>query len=308
MSNSSLFSLIVPVFNRQIELKNCIESLLNQSYTNYEIIVIDDYSDVDIKSLVEAFNDNRLKYYRNIRNGGPYNARTLGWKVCNGDYVINFDSDWKAFPWMLERANYHFMLRKDADAVSGMFLRDIDSKMFVRVSNGSRLVSPDDAAVLPSIPDCIGAVKKEIIQEWLQKNHDYFALESHSWLTFSLKHNQLYVDEPWALYYVNSINSVTSMHTGKSEKLVNDCILFLDDHDSILRTILRPDIDKMLANVCVALIRNAHWNGVKRCIQYMEIRKMNAKEIIVKNLAVRFLRKIKKYFYSKSKEKKAIWI
>lgn len=303
MSNTPLFSLIVPVFNRQIELINCLESLLNQSYLNYEIIVIDDYSDIDIKSIAESFNDNRIRYYRNLQNGGPYNARTLGWKVSNGDYVINFDSDWRAFPWMIERANYHFMLRKDVDAVSGMFLRDTDSKMFVRISNGSRLVNPDDAAILPSIPDCIGAVKKEIIQEWLQKSHDYFALESHSWLTFSLKHNQLYVDEPWALYYVNSFNSATLTHVGKSERLVKDCLIFLYDHDNILRTVYRPDIDRMLTNVCMSLIRNSHWDGVKRCIQYMKIRKMNAIKIISKCLIYRILNKFKKFFYSKSAEK-----
>ncbi len=48
--------------------------------------------------------DERFVYRRNARNGGPYNARTLGQEAAQGDYVAHLDSDDEAFPWMLQQA------------------------------------------------------------------------------------------------------------------------------------------------------------------------------------------------------------
>lgn len=271
-----LVSVIIPVFNRRTELEQCLKSLMRQSYTTFEAIVIDDASTMEIRDIVDNLHDPRFIYIKNAKNGGPYNARTVGWKVSKGYYVINLDSDWEAYPWMLQRAAQLLDETPEADAVTGMFLRSEDSKVFVRVREGKKLVTPSEAAVLPAIPDCIAVFRRSIIEEWLEKSHDYFALEAHAWLAFSLKHSQLYVDEPWASYHTDSANRVTPLLAKKNPRRINDCLLFLNDYDEILCSVPRKDIDRMLLTITKFFLKDLHWKGLGKCLAYMRLRNMNA--------------------------------
>ena len=309
MSDKKLISVITPVYNRRDELEKCLKSLANQTYGNFESIVIDDCSTMKIQDIVEQMQDPRFKYLRNEKNGGPYNARTVGWKASQGDYVVNLDSDWEAFPWLLDRVAHYFEETPEADAVTGMFLRNQDSKMFVRVRGGKKLVTPDNVAFLPPISDCIGGVRRCVADEWLQKSHDYFALEGHSWLTFSLKHSQLYVDEPWALYHVDSTNRVTPLLSGKSPRRTNDCLLFLDDYDEVLRTVHRQDIDRMLITITRFFLADRHWAGLRKCLFYMEIRKMNGRRVLYTMIISGIVSKLKKLFLRRRQSlSEVVWI
>lgn len=274
-SRNELVSFIVPVYNRRAELEACLSSVIKQTYQNFEAIIIDDCSTMMIEDIVLKFNDPRLIYIRNEKNGGPYNARTVGWKKAKGDYIVCLDSDWEAFPWLLERVVEYFDNTPDADAVTGMFLRSEDSRVFVRVKGGKRLVTPADIESLPSISDCIAGIRRCVIDEWLKKSNEYFAFESHSWLTFSLKHSQLYVDEPWAIYHIDSPNRVTLSLSGKNPREIKDCFLFLKEHDELLRNNLRKDIDNVLLFIVKIFIKNKEWRGLKKCFDYMKIRKIS---------------------------------
>lgn len=291
-----LFSIVVPVYNRREELKRCLKAVQRQHYKNFEVLIIDDKSEIPIKDVIEDLKDKRFRYYQNNKNGGPYNARTIGWEKCKGDVVVNLDSDWEPFPWMLERAKYYFEKFPHVSAVTGMFIRNEDSKMFVRVSNRLKFVTPEDAPFLPGVPDCLGFVKKHVIKEWLQKSHDYFATESHAWLTFSLKHTQLYVDEPWAIYYTSSPHRVTQLTQKNNKNVVNrivkDHLLFLKDHHKILSGVLRPDIDRELVNRFMFLFIHRYWKGVKYYTFYMKKRKMNPLKVICLNLLKKFLNRL----------------
>jgi len=65
-----LVSIIIPTYNRPIYLQRAIGSTLNQTYKNIEVIIIDDNSSQDILSIVNEFQDNRIKYYKNSINRG----------------------------------------------------------------------------------------------------------------------------------------------------------------------------------------------------------------------------------------------
>lgn len=89
-----LISIVVPVFNRELYLKQSIESIINQTYKNLEIIVVDDGSTDTTSSICEFFSikDKRIKVIHKA-NGGVSSARNIGIKVATGDAICFVDSD-----------------------------------------------------------------------------------------------------------------------------------------------------------------------------------------------------------------------
>ena len=87
------FSIIVPVYNVEKYIKKCINSILNQTYKNYEIIIINDGSTDKSKKILESYkNIDNIKII-NQTNKGLSVARNIGIKNASGDYLLFVDSD-----------------------------------------------------------------------------------------------------------------------------------------------------------------------------------------------------------------------
>ncbi|MFC5465583.1 glycosyltransferase family 2 protein [Lederbergia graminis] len=94
-------SVIIPTFNREKLIMKAIESLTNQTYKNFEIIVVDDFSNDNTQNLLE--NDVRIKYIRHDENKGAAEARNTGIKASSGEFIAFLDSDDEWLPTKLER-------------------------------------------------------------------------------------------------------------------------------------------------------------------------------------------------------------
>ena len=86
-------SVIVPVYNTEKYLKKCIDSLLNQNFEDYEIIVINDLSPGNAEEIIKYYNDKKIVYIKNKTNKGIGYNRNLGIKKAKGEYVCFIDSD-----------------------------------------------------------------------------------------------------------------------------------------------------------------------------------------------------------------------
>ena len=87
------FSVIVNCKNSQEYLKDCLESILNQSYNNFELIIIDNNSIDSTFKIINTFNDERIKYFNTERDLSLGAARNLGIKFSTGSYIGFLDSD-----------------------------------------------------------------------------------------------------------------------------------------------------------------------------------------------------------------------
>lgn len=96
------FSVVIPVYNRSALLQKAIESVLNQTYQNFEMIVADDASTEDIKGVVSSFNDERIKYVRLPVNKGNAAARNAGVMASQFEHISFLDSDDTYEPEFLE--------------------------------------------------------------------------------------------------------------------------------------------------------------------------------------------------------------
>ena len=101
------FSIVVPVYNVQKYIGKCMESLVSQSFRDYEIIVVDDESPDGSMEIVESYrkkNPDRIRvvHQKNTRQGG---ARNHGVQLARGEYIVFVDSDDYVSPHMLEVLN-----------------------------------------------------------------------------------------------------------------------------------------------------------------------------------------------------------
>lgn len=98
-------SIIITTYNDEDRIKTAIESLRQQSYTNIEMIVVDDASTDNTKDQVEeiAKIDSRLKYLRMPINVGPYVAKSAGFLVAQGEFITCHDSDDWSHPCKIEQ-------------------------------------------------------------------------------------------------------------------------------------------------------------------------------------------------------------
>lgn len=94
LCDTILVSIVVPIYNVQIYLEKCLNSICNQSYTNIEIILIDDGSEDDCLAICKKFaeKDKRIKVLHQ-NNGGVVKARKAGSEIARGQYIVCVDAD-----------------------------------------------------------------------------------------------------------------------------------------------------------------------------------------------------------------------
>ncbi|MEX0780774.1 MAG: glycosyltransferase family A protein [Balneolales bacterium] len=88
-----LVSVIIPTYNRAYLIKDAIDSVLNQSYHDIELLVIDDSSTDSTAEIVQSYNDERVKYLLNTRTKGAQGARNTGLYKARGEWIALLDSD-----------------------------------------------------------------------------------------------------------------------------------------------------------------------------------------------------------------------
>lgn len=88
-----LVSVIMPVYNRQLYVNYAIESILAQSFQDFELIIIDDGSTDNTIDIIKQYNDPRIKLIRNDGNFGVAITRNIGYRCSKGEYITVSDSD-----------------------------------------------------------------------------------------------------------------------------------------------------------------------------------------------------------------------
>jgi len=110
-----LFSILLPTYKCQY-LKECIDSILGQTYPNWELIIVNDASPEDIDSVVQSYADERIHYYKNAHNFGAEHL-VHQWNYClslaQGEYVICMGDDDKLLPLCL--ATYATLISRYPD-------------------------------------------------------------------------------------------------------------------------------------------------------------------------------------------------
>ncbi len=115
MKQNPQISIIVPVYNVEKYIDCCVQSIINQTYENFELIIIDDGSPDNCPSICDKWGkkDLRIKVLHKT-NGGLSDARNYGLKYAKGEYITFIDSDDYISPFYLEKL-YNLIINNDAD-------------------------------------------------------------------------------------------------------------------------------------------------------------------------------------------------
>lgn len=251
-------SAIIPAYNRADFLPRSIESVLNQSLSDLELIVVDDGSTDNTKAVVEEFarKDNRVKYFWQPNFGGPAGPRNTGIKHASGKYVAFLDSDDE---WLATKLEEQVRLFENSQANTGLvacdYLLEAGSTpvayklpQFERSGIFEELLKHDFIGTATVV-----MIKKEVLEdvggfdESLECGED-----TDLWLRIAEKYGFAHVTNLLALYHVHGNNTLlrfNAIDLAKStESILNKHISTREKHRKGYGARLR----QVAANYCTA--------------------------------------------------------
>lgn len=116
-----MVSVIIPSYNREKTILRAVNSVLNQTYKDIEVIVVDDCSTDNTLDVVKSIKDSRLKFFKLDKNSGACVARNFGIEKSNGEFIAFQDSDDEWLPEKLEKQMNVFKNNSDVDLVFCQF-------------------------------------------------------------------------------------------------------------------------------------------------------------------------------------------
>lgn len=116
---TSLVSIIMPVYNGSLFISSTIESILNQTYTNFELLILDDLSSDNSIEIIKSFKDKRIKLYTNKKNIGYIKGLNFLIKNSIGEFIARNDQDDISLPDRLEKQLNLFKRKPRLSVVGG---------------------------------------------------------------------------------------------------------------------------------------------------------------------------------------------
>lgn len=213
------FSVIMPAFNREKIIGAAIESILNQTFLDFELIIVDDHSNDNTKKIITDFQDQRLRYFYLDENMGPGGARNFGIKKSESEIIVLADSDDMSYPHRLELTRQAFAQNPKINVVYGRC--DLLKDNGTLSSRPTHIFSANLLKAYNFIANPTAAFRKSI---YLQTNgYDTTIRTSEDydlWLQFLKKGAQFYfIDMPLVQQKIHD-NSIT-LDTQKEKRQNN---------------------------------------------------------------------------------------
>src|SRR5574344_112643 len=147
----SKISVIMPVYNtEEIFLREAIESILNQTYTDFEFIILDDNSEINIRKIILSYSDKRIKYFKNDKNFGLSKTLNRAFDLATGEFIARMDSDDISLPLRFEEQIYFLENHKEISILGTWFetfpqkdvIKNLENPRFLDFLNACQLGHP----------------------------------------------------------------------------------------------------------------------------------------------------------------------
>ena len=146
MSKAHSISVLMPVYNtKEVYLRASIESILNQTFTDFELIIVNDGSTNNAEEVVLSYKDDRIKYFKQ-ENQGIVGALNNAWAKASGKYLARMDSDDIAYPERFAK-QIEFLEENPEYSLVGSWAKIIPSNNVIKL--------PQDIKVMDLLADCM---------------------------------------------------------------------------------------------------------------------------------------------------------
>jgi glycosyltransferase involved in cell wall biosynthesis len=201
-------SVITPTYNREQLLKETMDSILNQTFTDFELIIVDNYSTDNTEKIVKSYNDKRIRYFKNHNNGIVAVNRNFGIKKSGGELIAFCDDDDLWMPKKLEKQILEFKedsqvglvctngFSFDKNGIRGKMGRSIDHYLVF-----------DQLLKDNTIPSCSVMVRKRALDEVgiFDESQEILTEEDYElWLRIATKFKIKYIGTQLVKYRVHA--------------------------------------------------------------------------------------------------------
>lgn len=122
----ALISVVMPVYNGQRFLRAAVDGILNQTFTDFQFVIIDDASTDATRAILDGYTDPRIQRIHNQKNLGAYISRNKGLAFAKGKYIAFMDADDISLPHRLER-QFHYLEQNPEIGILGSQCQMIDA-------------------------------------------------------------------------------------------------------------------------------------------------------------------------------------
>lgn len=227
-------SVVIPAYNREKELPKCIDSVLSQTYKDFEIVIVDNGSTDNSKDIVQSYinQDSRVKYFWQENSGSPAGSRNTGIKNALGEWVVFLDSDDYWYETKLEEVCHKIdNLSDEYIAISHYEDKEIDCIKVVTLEHGKNLSDlPYDELLFKgnSLSTSAMTVRKEKLLEvgLFDTRKDYFAVEDYDmWMRLAKVGKFAYIHKTLGVFSISGSNM-----SGNIELINNNLKTLVQNH------------------------------------------------------------------------------
>ena len=242
LTNKSLplISIVIPTYNNSTYLKKSLKSVLDQTYKNWETIVIDNCSNDDTYTVVKKFNDQRIKYLKIHNNGIIAKSRNLGVYTAKGEWIAFLDSDdW----WTKDKLKIclHYLnnqvdlIYHDLEISSSK--QKLLKKKLIKTRKLKKPILKDLLINGNAISNSSVIVRKKIIEKigFIDESENLVAAEDYNlWLKISnFTEKFLYIPKTLGYYSVHDENISNKDMSSPTRIAVNEFLSVLNNNQKI---------------------------------------------------------------------------
>lgn len=295
------FSIIVPVYNTKDYIKKCLDSIFNQTYSNYEVIIVNDGSPDNSESIIKKYIKDKKKFkLYNKENGGLSDARNFGVLKSKGDYILFLDSDDYIDESLLEELNNNLddvdVLRFQAIRVEEKTMNEyLITPSFEKTSGSDAFLKLYESKSIEPAP--LYAYKREY---WIKnkflfsqnKYHEDFGLIP----LVILKAKSLKSIDFKGYYYLNREGSITT--TSDYTKNKKKAFDMLEHFDFLIKEVKKVKLDSDVKSIFNSFVANALIQKIETLNDYdkhkylKELRQRKVIKLVLGNTLKRKLKKI----------------
>lgn len=272
-SDTPYFSIVIPAYNRAHLISKTLDSVLNQSYENFEVIIVDDGSTDDTEEVVKPYlADQRFRYYRK-NNGERGVARNFGVLKSRGEFITFVDSDDLVYPNYLSHAQE--LIDKHPDEVFFHTAYDISTTNgnLIKILN-KRKGNLNYQLLKGNILSCIGVfIKKKVFLDFrFNENRALSGSEDWElWMRIGAVYKIVYSNEVTASLIQHSERSVINSNYNALIKRINlavECVFT----DKIIKEVYGDKFRMVYSHLMVYLsLHLALMNQRRKSLNFLKI-------------------------------------